>query len=36
MEVNEEVIMLDSGSEEPSLVGPESYCCFIAYGPFRF
>jgi hypothetical protein len=28
MERSEEIVVLDGGREETSLVGPEAFCCF--------
>jgi len=35
MEEKEEIIVLDAGSEGPSFIGPEAFCCFLAMNFYR-
>jgi hypothetical protein len=35
MERNEGIIVLDAGNQEPTLIGPEGLCCFLAYNFYK-
>jgi hypothetical protein len=35
-EVKQGIVVLDYGIENASLIGPESYCCWNAFIPYRF
>jgi len=35
MERNDVIEILDAGNEGPSVIGPEAFCCGLAFGFFR-
>jgi hypothetical protein len=35
MEQKEEIVVLDAGSNEPGIIGPDAFCCFLALAIFR-
>jgi hypothetical protein len=35
MKQKEEIIVLDAGSNEPGIIGPDAFCCALTYTFFR-
>lgn len=36
MKKSEEIIVLDAGSDEATIIGPEYMCCFMSLTFFRY